>query len=93
MLLCGCQVTEAQDLLCFYFPRPKRDWLPFVARLSGRHTLLGCAPLRHFAPGSLSQRPNLQEINSPGSHGRRVVPWGEVSSWVKGAELSFSLTT
>jgi hypothetical protein len=42
--------------------------------------------LRHFAPGSLSQRPNLQEIISPGSARRRVVPWGIVSSWVKGAE-------
>ena len=44
------------------------------------------APLGHLAPGSLSQRPNRQEGISPGSFSRRVVPWGEVSSWVKGAE-------
>jgi hypothetical protein len=29
---------------------------------------------------------------SPGSVYRRVVPWGDVSSWVKGAEQTFSLT-
>src|SRR5262245_12491352 len=52
----------------------------------GRHTDLKCAPLRHKAPGSLSQGSNRQEFSSPGSQSRRVVPWGDVSSWVKGAE-------
>jgi hypothetical protein len=53
----------------------------------GRHTYSECAPsLRHKAPGSLSQAPNRQEFFSPGSASRRVVPWGDVSSWVKGAE-------
>ena len=42
--------------------------------------------LRHNAPGSLSLAPNRQEFLSPGSASRRVVPWGTVSSWVKGAE-------
>src|SRR5207237_10445977 len=42
--------------------------------------------LRHQAPGSLSQGSNRQESLSPGSACRRVVPWGDVSSWVKGAE-------
>jgi hypothetical protein len=42
--------------------------------------------LRHKAPGSLSQGSNRQEFFSPGSPRRRVVPWGDVSSWVKGAE-------
>src|SRR5207244_3524341 len=35
-LLCGCQVANAQMLLCFFFllnhPRPKRDLLLCVAR-------------------------------------------------------------
>src|SRR5215467_3006842 len=52
----------------------------------GRHTDLECAPLRHKAPGSLSHGSNRQEFSSPGSPSRRVVPWGDVSSWVKGAE-------
>jgi hypothetical protein len=52
----------------------------------GRHTDLKCAPLRHKAPGSLSQGSNRQEFFSPGSVNRRVIPWGDVSSWVKGAE-------
>ncbi len=42
--------------------------------------------LRHNAPGSLSQWPNLQDVGSCGSACRRVVPWGTVSSLVKGAE-------
>ena len=49
--------------------------------------------LRHKAPGSLSQGSNRQEFLSPGSVYRRVVPWGDVSSWVKGADLTFSLTS
>jgi hypothetical protein len=49
--------------------------------------LLGMRPsLGHKAPGSLSQASNRQEFFSPGSGSRRVVPWGDVSSWVKGAE-------
>src|SRR5215510_16054971 len=54
----------------------------------GRHTDFECAPLRHKAPGSLSHGSNRQEFSSPGSPSRRVVPWGDVSSWVKGAERS-----
>ena len=43
--------------------------------------------LRHKALGSLSQIANRQELLvSPGSAQRRVVPWGDVSSWVKGTE-------
>src|SRR6266576_4814691 len=37
-------------------------------------------PFRHYAPGSLSQGSNLQEVCSPGTARRRVVPWGTVSS-------------
>ncbi len=52
----------------------------------GRHTDLVCAPLYgHKAPGSLSHASNRQEFFSPGSGSRRVVPWGDVSSWVNGA--------
>ena len=66
--------------------RPKRDLLLFVARPRPSH-LLGMRPsLGHNAPGSLSLAPNRQELLSPGSASRRVVPWGDVSSWVKGAE-------
>jgi hypothetical protein len=47
----------------------------------GRHTDLQCALSRHKAPGSLSQGSNPQESLSPDSACRRVVPWGDVSSW------------
>ena len=70
----------------FSTSRPKRDLLLFVARPRPSH-LLGMRPsLGHKAPGSLSLAPNRQELLSPGSASRRVVPWGDVSSWVKGAE-------
>jgi hypothetical protein len=60
--------------------RPKRDLLLFVARPPPSH-LLGMRPsLGHKAPGSLSLAPNRQELLSPGSASRRVVPWGDVSS-------------
>ncbi len=49
--------------------------------------------LRYNAPGSLSHTPNPQELISPGSLSRQVVLWGTVSSLVKGAEGTFSLTT
>src|SRR2546422_5117130 len=46
--------------------------------------LCNASSLRHKAPGSLSRTANLQEASvSPGSAQRRVVPWGDVSSWVK----------
>ena len=60
--------------------RPKRDLLLFVARPPPSH-LLGMRPsLGHNAPGSLSLAPNRQELLSPGSASRRVVPWSDVSS-------------
>ena len=49
--------------------------------------LCNALSLGHKAPGTLSQIANHQELSvSPGSAQRRVVPWGDVSSWVKGAE-------
>ena len=68
---------------CFSLPTQER-----LAAIRGTAavTLTCDAPLRHYAPGSLSQGSNLQEIFSPGTAGRRVVPWGTVSSWVKGAD-------
>src|SRR5262245_42202998 len=50
------------------------------------HLLAMRPSLGHKAPGSLSQGSNRQEFFSPGSVNRRVAPWGDVSSWVKGAE-------
>jgi hypothetical protein len=89
-LLCGCQVANAQMLLCFFFllnhPRPKRDLLLCVARHAAV-TLTRNAPLSKApSPGISVSRSNRQESLSPGSACRRVVPWGDVSSWVKGAE-------
>src|SRR5438445_1626810 len=86
-LLCGCQVANAQMLLCFFFllnhPRPNcYAW----HGIRPSHLLEMRPSLRHQAPGSLSQGSNRQESLSPGSACRRVVPWCDVSSWVQGAE-------
>jgi hypothetical protein len=70
----------------FSTSRPKRDLLLFVARPPPSHLLEMRPSLGHKAPGSLSLASNRQELLSPGSASRRVVPWGDVSSWVKGAE-------
>jgi hypothetical protein len=67
--------------------RPKRDLLLFVARHTAV-TLTRNAPLfRAQSPGISVSRVEPSEVFfSPGSVYRRVVPWGDVSSWVKGAE-------
>jgi hypothetical protein len=52
----------------------------------GRHTDLKCAPLKAQSPGISVSRIEPSGVFSPGSQRRRVVPWGDVSSWVKGAE-------
>ena len=61
----------------------------------GRHTALVCAPLSGTRPRALclSDRTIRKAYSCPASACRRVVPWGVVSSWVKGAECTFSLTT
>src|SRR5215510_878451 len=97
-LLCGCQVTNTRVLFLSYDSHSFPD-----QRETGCYTWHGPRPshrlgirpsVGHNAPGSLSQGSNRQELSvSPGSPGRRVVPWGTVSSWVKGAESTFFLTT
>ena len=89
-LLCGCQVMNTRVLLFSYdsfsFP-DQRETCCYAWYGTGPSHLLEMRPsLRHKAPGSLSQGSNHQEFLSPGSRSRRVVPWGDVSSWVKGAE-------
>src|SRR5918994_4597639 len=50
----------------FKFPRPKRDWLPCVARLDGRHTLLRCVPLSGTLPRALCLRGRIfRESKTP----------------------------
>src|SRR5438093_2330055 len=65
MLLCGCQVANAQMLLCFFFllnhPRPKRDLLLCVAR----HTAV-----------TLTRNAPLSKAPSPGISVSRVEPSG-----------------
>src|SRR5207249_6259600 len=90
VLLCGCQVMNTRVLLFSYdsfsFP-DQRETCCYAWHGTGPSHLLEMRPsLRHKAPGSLSQGSNHQEFLSPGSRSRRVVPWGDVSSWVKGAE-------
>ena len=91
-LLCGCQVHYIRDLF-FLFPfmtfllPDQRETCCYAWHGTRPSHLLGMRPsLGHKAPGSLSQGSNRQEFFSPGSPRRRVVPWGDVSSWVKGAE-------
>src|SRR5207244_13602319 len=64
-LLCGCQVANAQMLLCFFFllnhPRPKRDLLLCVAR----HTAV-----------TLTRNAPLSKAPSPGISVTRVEPSG-----------------
>src|SRR5207245_8408975 len=64
-LLCGCQVANAQMLLCFFFllnhPRPKRDLLLCVAR----HTAV-----------TLTRNAPLSKAPSPGISVSRVEPSG-----------------
>src|SRR5262249_35201391 len=91
-LLCGCQAHYIRDL--FFLSSFMTTVLPdqretccYAWHGTRPSHLLGMRPsLRHKAPGSLSQASNRQEFFSPGSACRRVVPWGDVSSWVKGAE-------
>src|SRR5262249_6545796 len=91
-LLCGCQAHYIRDL--FFLSSFMTTVLPdqretccYAWHGTRSSHLLGMRPsLRHKAPGSLSQASNRQEFFSPGSACRRVVPWGDVSSWVKGAE-------
>src|SRR5438094_2651667 len=65
VLLCGCQVANAQMLLCFFFllnhPRPKRDLLLCVAR----HTAV-----------TLTRNAPLSKAPSPGISVSRVEPSG-----------------
>jgi hypothetical protein len=76
-------LSAASASVCF---PPKERLAAMRGTAPGRHTDLQCAPLRHKAPGSLSQGSNRQEFSSPRTACRRVVPWGNVSSWVKGAD-------
>src|SRR4030095_10964085 len=97
-LICGCQDTNPR-MLSFDSPMtflpypPKRDSLLCVARHKAVTRTWDAPSLRHYAPGSLSLGSNLQEFVSPGPASRRVVPWGTVSSWVKGADFTFCLTS
>ena len=91
-LLCGCQAHYIRDLfflfsfMTFLLP-DQRETCCYSWHGTRPSHLLGMRPsLGHKAPGSLSQGSNRQEFFSPGSVSRRVVPWGDVSSWVKGAE-------
>jgi hypothetical protein len=90
-LLCGCQVAEHTNALFSYdsftFPDQRETCCYSWHGARPSHSLEMRPSLRHKAPGSLSHPTNRQEsLTSPGSAGRRVVPWGDVSSWVKGAE-------
>ena len=91
-LLCGCQAHYKRDLFFSFFFMTfllpdQRETCCYAWHGTRPSHLLGMRPsLRHKAPGSLSQGSNRQEFFSPGSPSRRVVPWGDVSSWVKGAE-------
>ncbi len=89
-LLCGCQVTTTRVLFWLFHFLTKERLAAMRGTAQDRHTALGCAPLsgRTDAPGSLSQGPNRQEVFAPGSACRRGVPWGRVSSWVKGVECT-----
>jgi hypothetical protein len=91
-LLCGCQAHYTRDLfflssfMTFVLP-DQRETCCYAWHSARPSHLLGMRPsLGHKAPGSLSQGSNRQEFFSPGSACRRVVPWGDVSSWVKGAD-------
>src|SRR5206468_8353413 len=91
-LLCGCQAHYTRDLFFSFFFMTfllpdQRETCCYPWHGTRPSHLLGMRPsLGHKAPGSLSQGSNRQEFFSPGSPSRRVVPWGDVSSWVKGAE-------
>ena len=91
-LLCGCQAHYTQDLFFSFFSMTfllpdQRETACYSWHGARPSHLLAMRPsLRRKAPGSLSQGSNLQEFFSPASGSRRVVPWGDVSSWVKGAE-------
>src|SRR4249920_517676 len=91
-LLCGCQAHYTRDLFFSFFFMTfllpdQRETCCYAWHGTRPSHLLGMRPsLGHKAPGSLSQGSNRQEFFSPGSRSRRVVPWGDVSSWVKGAE-------
>ncbi len=91
-LLCGCQAYYTRDLFFSFFFMTfllpdQRETACYSWHGTRPSHLLGMRPsLGHKAPGSLSQASNRQEFFSPGSGSRRVVPWGDVSSWVKGAE-------
>ena len=79
------QEQRARGDECFS-SRPKRDLLLCVARHRAV-TLAWNAPLsKAQGPGISVSKSNRQEFVSPGSACRRVVPWGRVSSWVKGAD-------
>jgi hypothetical protein len=91
-LLCGCQAHYTRDLffsfffMTFLLPDQRETYCYSWHGTRPSH-LLGMRPsLGHKAPGSLSQGSNRQEFFSPGSVNRRVAPWDDVSSWVKGAE-------
>src|SRR5437870_10220104 len=92
LLLCGCQAHYTRDLFFSFFFMTfllpdQRETACYSWHGTRPSHLLGMRPsLGHKAPGSLSQASNRQEFFSPGSGSRRVVPWGDVSSWVKGAE-------
>src|SRR5215510_15619783 len=91
-LLCGCQAHYTRDrfflfsFMTFVLP-DQRETCCYAWHGTRPSHLLAMRPsLGHKAPGSLSQGSNRQEFFSPGSVNRRVAPWGDVSSWVKGAE-------
>jgi hypothetical protein len=91
-LLCGCQAHYTRDLFFSFFFMTfllpdQRETCCYSWHDRRPSHLLGMRPsLGHTAPGSLSQGSNRQEFFSPGSVNRRVAPWGDVCSWVKGAE-------
>src|SRR2546426_12761192 len=89
-LLCGCQVTNTRGhffLMTLLLPDQRETCCHTWHGTRAVTLLCNASSLRHKAPGSLSRTANLQEASvSPGSAQRRVVPWGDVSSWVKGTE-------
>jgi len=84
------KLTDARVLLFFYdsFLLPdQRETDCYAWHGTRAVTLTWNAPLsKAQCPGISVSGTNRQEFLSPGSVYRRVVPWGTVSSWVKGAE-------
>src|SRR5215510_3005101 len=94
-LLCGCQAHYTRDrfflfsFMTFVLPDQRETCCYAWHGTRPSHLLKMRPSLRHKAPGSLSQGSNRQEFFSPGSPGRRVVPWGDVSSWGQRSRMNF----